>query len=218
MKTCLIITGGSIDIAFAGSFLRGKQFDVVIVADSGLEAAKALSLMPDAVVGDFDSVSADVLEEFQHKKGIAWDIHKPEKNETDTELAVFVAFSRQCTSLTILGATGGRFDHTMGNLHLLYTCMLEGVDASMIDGQNKIYLLNTGKEFRREEVWGSYLSFLPLTPKVLGITLHGFRYPLNQKDIEIGKEAGLCISNELAEDVGSIEFSEGVLICVESHD
>ena len=86
----------------------------------------------------------------------------------------------------------------------------------MLDKQNKVYLLDRGKDFFKETLWGKYVSFLPLTQEIKAITLKGFRYPLKQKDIEIG--TSLCISNELTEEEGRIEFEDGVLICVESHD
>lgn len=79
-----------------------------------------------------------------------------------------------------------------------------------------MYLIDGETVFRRHEVWGTYISFLPLTQEVTGITLKGFKYPLENKDICIG--TSLCISNELIEEEGRITFSEGVLMAVESHD
>lgn len=218
MKTCLILTGGSLDLAFAGSFLEHKKYDVVIAVDAGLAVAEKLGIVPDTVVGDFDTVEYGVLERYKRKSGIVWDEHKPEKNETDTELAINMAASMECGELTILGATGGRLDHAIGNIHLLYTCLLRGMTAQIVDKKNKIYILDRGKSFDRSQLWGKYISFLPLTEEVRGITLEGFKYPLNQKDIAIGTGSGLCISNELAGEEGRIEFSGGVLICIESHD
>ena len=46
MKRCLIITGGKLDLSFAGSFLGQETFDKVIAVDAGLEAVKALGLEP----------------------------------------------------------------------------------------------------------------------------------------------------------------------------
>ena len=85
--TGLIITGGSIDCAFAGAFLKDKTFDMVIAVDGGLKAVKELGLVPDYIVGDFDSVSNEIREDFHQYPNIVWEQHKPEKNETDTELA-----------------------------------------------------------------------------------------------------------------------------------
>lgn len=215
-KTGLIITGGTIDCGFAGAFLKTQSYDMVIAVDGGLEPMEKLNLKPDTVVGDFDTVKSEVLEQYRSMKGVAFERHNPEKDETDTELALRTAMEHGCTDLVLLGATGGRLDHSIGNIHLLYTCLKKGVKASIIDEKNRLYILDRGKTYKAAGVWGKYISFLPLTEEVHGITLKGFKYPLNQKDIRIG--TSLCISNELAAETGTITFSDGVLICVESHD
>lgn len=216
MKTCLVITGGPIDLGFAGDFLKDRSFNKVIAVDAGLEAVKALGILPDVIVGDFDTVKTEVLSEFQQMEHIIWEVHRPEKDETDTELALKRAMASGCGEIAILGATGGRLDHMLGNLHLLYPCLQKGIFAYLLDSQNKVYLLDEGKDFFEETLWGKYVSFLPLSQEVKGITLTGFKYPLYEKDIEIG--TSLCISNELIEEEARIDFREGVLICVESHD
>lgn len=218
MKTCLIVTGGTVQLDFAGSYLEKHNFDIVVAVDGGLEALKPLGLVPDAVVGDFDTVDPLIYEAYRSRPGISWEIHKPEKDETDTELAIDTAIHMDAESLTILGGTGGRIDHMLGNIHLLETCLERGVSAYIIDPQNKLYLLKEGKTFHRSDLWGKYVSFIPLTENVTGITLTGFKYPLYEKNIRIGREAGLCISNELAEECAEITFTSGILICVESAD
>lgn len=218
MKVCLIVTGGRLDLAFARSFLERETFHKVIAVDGGLEAVRALGLTPDYVVGDFDTVEEDVIEEFRKASYIVWESHKPEKNETDTELARNRALTLACDRIVFLGATGGRVDHLLGNLHLLYGCMEREVEAWIVDAWNKIYLVDQNRTFVRDQLWGKYVSFLPYTEKVTGITLKGFKYPLNKKNIKRGEEAGLCISNEVEDEVGTLEFEEGVLVCVESRD
>ena len=218
MKTCLIVTGGTMDLAFAGSFLKQNTFDMVVAVDGGLEHLKPLGLLPDAVVGDFDTVSPDVLAEYRKMEQVAWEIHQPEKDETDTELAIETAIGMGALSITILGGTGGRIDHMLANIHLLAGCLERGISASMVDGQNRLYILDGETTFYRDRVHGKYLSFIPLTERVEGITLTGFKYPLNGKTITIGREAGLCVSNEVVEETGCISFDSGLLICVESGD
>lgn len=216
MKTCLVVTGGTVDLEFAGGFLEENTFDTVIAVDGGLTVAKALSILPDTVVGDFDTVSPELLDEYRQIPGITWEQHKAEKDETDTELALHTAGEAGCTHITMLGATGGRMDHAIGNIHLLYDCLKRGIEACIVDQKNRIYILDRGKTFYADHLWGKYISFLPLTEEVHGITLTGFKYPLFLKDISIG--TSLCISNELPGDRGTIEFTDGALICVESHD
>ena len=214
--TGLIITGGSINCAFAGAFFKDKTFDMVIAVDGGLAAVKQLDIRPDAIVGDFDTVKGELLEEYGQIEGITFEQHQPEKDETDTELALRTAMEAGVSDMVILGATGGRLDHSIGNIHLLYACLQKGVKASIVDEKNRLYILDQGKTYRLGEIWGKYISFLPLTEQVLGITLKGFKYPLTNRDIRIG--TSLCISNELEAETGTITFQDGVLICVESHD
>lgn len=216
MKRCLIVTGGKLDMSFAGLFLKHEKFQKIIAVDGGLEAVKALGLEPDMIVGDFDTVKPEILAFYRQKEHIVWDTHQPEKDETDTELALLKAQATGCDEIILLGATGGRMDHMIGNLHLLFPCLQRGIEAFILDSKNRIYLIDGERRFYRDRLWGKYISFLPLTEAVKGITLTGFKYPLFEKDIEIG--SSLCISNELLGEEGAITFTEGVLIVVESHD
>ena len=72
MKTGWIITGGRIDQAFAGAFFQrqGSCADCIVSVDKGLEVTKALGLVPDAVVGDFDSVNGELLKEYRKNPAI----------------------------------------------------------------------------------------------------------------------------------------------------
>ena len=216
MKRCLIVTGGTIDIAFAKDFLSQRSYDYVIAADAGLEVLRPLHISPNAVVGDLDTVDKKVLEEYQNQPGIEFEIHKPEKDETDTELALLTAARQGCEAVDILGALGGRMDHAIGNIQLMYQFFCQGMEVNIYDARNRLYLLGGYKVFHREEVYGKYISFLPMTETVEGLTLRGFKYPLQRRTIGLG--TSLCISNELKREEGILELERGVLLCVEAHD
>lgn len=215
--TGLIVTGGPIDLVFAQKFIMERTFDRIIAVDRGLNAVSKLKLIPDAIVGDFDSADESVLKEFKSRTlDTTWEIHKPEKDETDTELAIHTAIRLGCSKLILLGATGGRLDHFLGNIHLLYASLKKGVEATIVDERNWITVTEKERVFEADKIFGKYISFLPLSEEVKGITLTGFKYPLHKKDITIG--TSLCISNELTGTTGKMEFDSGILICVESHD
>ena len=216
MKRCLIVTGGTIDIAFAKDFLSQRSYDYVIAADAGLEVLRPLHISPNAVVGDLDTVDKKVLEEYQNQPDIEFEIHKPEKDETDTELALLTAARQGCEAVDILGALGGRMDHAIGNIQLMYQFFCQGMEVNIYDARNRLYLLGRHKVFHREEVYGKYISFLPMTETVEGLTLRGFKYPLQRRTIGLG--TSLCISNELKREEGILELERGVLLCVEAHD
>lgn len=216
-QACLIITGGSLDLNFAEQFLKDRSYSCVIAVDGGLKAAADLGLCPDEIVGDLDTVDLVLFDSYRGKPGVELEIHRPEKDETDTELALLTAERKGFRLVHLLGALGGRMDHALGNIQLLNQCFQNGVRVEIYDERNRIYLAGPGRtEFFRSQAYGRYVSFLPLTETVEGITLTGFKYPLSNKTIHLG--TSLCISNELKEEEGSLEFKKGTLICIESHD
>ena len=88
MKRCLIVTGGTIDIAFAKDFLSQRSYDYRNCGRCGAGGSAPAAYFSNAVVGDLDTVDKKVLEEYQNQPDIEFEIHKPEKDETDTELAL----------------------------------------------------------------------------------------------------------------------------------
>lgn len=213
----MIITGGSFDLSFAQDFLKNKQYGGVIAVDAGLEKAAALGLSPDEVVGDLDTVNPGLLDLYRDRPEVEFEIHRPEKDETDTELAFLTAERKGFRHVHVLGALGGRMDHALGNVQLLYQFFKRGIQAEIYDDKNRIYLTGPGEqEFLKSQIYGKYISFLPLTEQVDGITLTGFKYPLYNKTIHMG--TSLCISNELTGERGTLSFCRGCLICIESHD
>lgn len=222
MKRCLMISGGPLDKEFAAGFLKGREYGFVIAVDAGLAVSMELGLSPDLVVGDFDTLGRERLEAYRQDRALAFDIHQPEKDETDTELAFRAVLKYGYSQVDVLGATGGRLDHEISNIHLLAQGKKRGLSVNLYDARNRIYLLDAAVDketfFHKETLYGKYVSFLPLTEKVQGITLNGFKYPLHKKNISILENPSLCVSNELAEETAVMTFEEGLLICVESHD
>ena len=212
MGSCILIGAGD----FGGLLEPIQRDDYVIAVDGGLAAVKQLDIRPDAIVGDFDTVKGELLEEYGQIEGITFEQHQPEKDETDTELALLTAARQGCEAVDILGALGGRMDHAIGNIQLMYQFFCQGMEVNIYDARNRLYLLGGHKVFHREEVYGKYISFLPMTETVEGLTLRGFKYPLQRRTIGLG--TSLCISNELVGEEGAITFTDGVLIVVESHD
>ena len=215
-KRIVIVSGGKLEEKVCLPLLEGQEEGYVIGVDKGVEFLYNHQIMQDYIVGAFDSVKQEIVDYYRNETHVGIREFNPVKDASDTEIAIRLAMTLGGTDLVILGATGGRADHMMGNVQLLYQCLQKGVFACLLDPQNKIYLLDGASEYRKSEVWGKYISFLPLTERVFGITLEGFKYPLTDRDIEIG--TSLCISNELARETGRVEIRDGVVICVESHD
>lgn len=218
MKTGLIIAGGSIDDAFVLDYMKDNagRFDEIIAVDGALETAKRLGVEPTIIVGDFDTVSKRTLEEFKQTSQAKWIRLQPEKDATDMEMALDSALEAGCKNITFLGALGGRMDHALANIHLLYKAEKQGAHCQILDCQNRIQVLTKTTTFHKTEAFGTYISFIPLSTHVKGLTLRGFKYPLSGYDLTIGVSLG--VSNELAEEECTAEFKEGVLLCLETRD
>lgn len=216
----LILTGGSIDINFTREYLNKNSVDCVIAVDRGLMAAFALNLPVDLIVGDFDSVSSSVLEYYMDGKnfGSVPKIRKliPEKDMTDTQVAIEIAIEEGMEEITILGATGTRMDHFLANLNLLMIPLRNQVKACILDKNNKIYLKDQSFCIMQTSAYGNYISLLPLTEKVSAVTLRGVKYPLNQHTMIQGDSLG--VSNEIVEEMAYVEMEDGILIVIESMD
>ena len=141
------------------------------------------------MVGDLDTVDKKVLEEYQNQPDIEFEIHKPEKDETDTELALLTAARQGCEAVDILGGAGRPY----GSRHRQYpadvSVFCQGMEVNIYDARNRLYLLGGHKVFHREEVYGKYISFLPMTETVEGLTLRGFKLPAPAADDRAGDES-----------------------------
>lgn len=220
MKT-LIITGGFIEADFARSYLEDTSFDIVIAADRGVETAKLLDVSIDYILGDFDSLEPSMLEEVKSQvandeSGLVLKEFPPEKDYTDTHLAFTTAIELGATSVTILGATGTRLDHVMANVNLLSIFLNHHIEAKIIDSHNQIYVIDSDMHLYKHKTHGKYVSLIPYTDCVTGVTLIGFKYPLSNAVLTKGNSLG--ISNELLEQEGVIKLGKGILIVIESRD
>ncbi|MCD8365738.1 MAG: thiamine diphosphokinase [Clostridiales bacterium] len=212
----LIITGGQIDLPFARQLMEKERWDFVISADSGLNFCREAEILPDEILGDFDSVNPGALQFFQDRCPERIHVYPPEKDETDTELAILRALEMGADSITILGGTGTRLDHVLGNLQLLKMAMEAGTECAIVDPHNRIRMIRERTEICREEQFGTYVSLIPFTPQVEGLTLRGFAYEVEEFTLESGKARG--VSNEIREDVAVIEMRQGILLVIESRD
>ena len=191
-----------------------KPDDYLIGADGGALFLVDHGLRPDVALGDFDSVTPDQLRNIRLNSGETLDCDPIEKDYTDTELAFRLALSKGPAHIVLLGALGTRFDHSLANVHLLKAAAEQGVDAVIADEHNVIRLVS--KELLLRGSGKPYVSLLPLSPSVRGITLEGFRYPLHEATLEIGQSLG--ISNVLEEERGAVRIRDGLLLVIESRD
>jgi len=212
----VIISGGTIVPEYVLKVLNDKKFTYIIAADAGLKFLHEEGIAPTHIVGDFDSLPQGILDNYIGDPNVKTRIYNPIKDKTDTEIAIDLALELDPEEIWILGGTGGRIDHTMGNIHALMIPMKKGVPCVLADDQNEIQLLNHAGAIERSRAFGRYISFIPFGGTVKGLTLTGFKYPLTNYTMTMGSSLG--VSNEIVEDVAIISFTEGVLMVIQSRD
>lgn len=225
MRT-LIIAGGQLEDAFVRE-QAAKEPCCLIAADRGLECCDRLGLVPDYVIGDFDSLRSDICRRWgilpEKSAGAGSDgrecgvirLH-PEKDDTDTEAALRLALEKTRGDIVILGATGSRIDHVLANISVLGLCIAAHRRAELLDLHNRIRLMDRPFVLERESQYGRFVSLIPFTTQVTGITLEGFKYPLC--NYTLGPFTSIGVSNEIVGDAGRVFFSEGILVLIESRD
>jgi thiamine pyrophosphokinase len=189
--------------------------DLWVGVDRGTFILLEKGIKPDYAFGDFDSVSA-AEKEIILKSDIVLNQYQSEKDHTDMELALQWAMDKNPEEILLFGATGGRLDHEMINIQLLYRTISSNIEVKVIDIKNEISLKLPGNYTIEREGQYSYISFLAFQGEVKGITLEGFKYPLDKASLMLG--SSLCISNELVNKSGTYSFDSGIILMVKSHD
>lgn len=225
MKHMIIITGGYLNIDFAKAYIKTLSYDKVFAVDKGLEYLDAMERIPDYLVGDFDTVDSDLLSKYEKmiscgEMNTCVERHPAMKDATDTELALDIAIELGADSVTLLAATGSRMDHVLANMGLLIKAARRGVKMYIVDETNRIQIM-THENFRscilsKKEQFGKYVSLVPVTPCVEGVTLKGALYPLSGEKIYHG--GSRTVSNEIEDDYLEITIENGTMLVIESKD
>ncbi|MDM5316578.1 thiamine diphosphokinase [Fictibacillus sp. b24] len=172
-------------------------------------------IIPNYAFGDFDSVT-DIEKRKILQTQININQYRPEKDATDMEIALEWALKQNPEEILLFGASGGRLDHELMNIQLLYKSRHNSASIKLIDIKNEISLHMPGSYKIDHDEKYHYISFLSQTDEVKGITLEGFKYPLRHAVLNAG--SSLCISNELVNKSGTYSFDSGIILMVKSRD
>lgn len=215
VKTVYIFTGGNLERKFLHKIIF-QEDDRLIGVDKGAEWLIEHDIVPDYILGDFDSAANDFLTKTKEKYGEKISIFPSEKDETDTELGMRFAISLQPKEIIIFGGTGSRLDHVLANIHVLLQGEEQNIPSSIVDSHNRIQMLLAKQKKDLSKGDYDYVSLLPFSDEVTGITIQGFKYLIENGSMKKGTPYG--ISNEIIHEKGTIYIENGILLVIESKD
>ncbi len=181
MKKCIIIANGKPPAKKIIKYFVSNGFSTIICADGGANSAKKIGIIPDFIIGDLDSTELKTLKYFKSKSKI---IQIKRQNDTDVEKCLKFAIRNKYDEAVLLGVTGNRLDHTIGNLGIVLKFFNKikthiVAEKSYLTPYNDIITLNS-----RE---GEIISIYAFDEKTF-ITSNGLKYPLNNSKLPFGKK------------------------------
>ena len=215
-KITIIISGGAIQDEFALSVLDQYESKRIIGVDKGVEFLYRHQIQPEYIVGDFDSISEEVIRYYREETNVPIREYNPVKDASDTEIAIRLAITLGCDQMIILGGTGCRIDHIWANVQSLEIAKKAGVEAEILDSCNRIRLCSEEIRLRKKDAFGTYFSLFPFGGEVENLTIRGAKYPLTHHHLL--PNDSLCVSNEIEEEELVITFSFGTVILMETRD
>lgn len=210
MKAVVFLNG---EYSYEEGFIQNMvdEDDIIFCADGGADYAFRYKVEPDYIIGDMDSVSADILD-FYKERGINIERYSPEKDYTDFELILQrigdyekgkgISFD----GIYVFGGLGKRTDMTLNNLHLLekYTRLV------FFSGNEEIFYRDGAFSLKGREGYG--FSIIPLSEKIEELSLKGFKYELENTDVE--RKSSRLVSNVVTSGESKVEFGQGKLLVI----
>ncbi len=200
-KICYIFAAGD----FSGNLSKNGD-DLIIAADAGYHHLKKIGIEADILLGDFDTIGT--LPE--HENIISF---PPEKDYTDTELAIMEGIKQGFNRFIICGALGGkRLEHTVANLSLAASYSQRGYDITLTDGNYYAKALTDGT-FTFTGGERGFVSVFSISGKAEGVSEQNLKYGLENALLDASNPT-LCVSNEFIGKQASISVKHGTVIII----
>ncbi|GAB4139042.1 MAG: thiamine diphosphokinase [Ignavibacteriales bacterium] len=204
-KKALIVANGFQQKKALIKKLNKLGFDFVVAADGGANNLMKINVIPDVVIGDFDSIESSTLN-WAKKKSKLIQINR--QNDTDVEKAIKYLIKEKFTEAIILGGTGDRLDHSIANIGFIIKYS-NRIKLFLIHINSILYTISQATEFNVKK--GETISLYAFDPKTK-LTSSGLKYKLNNSSLMFGEKDST--SNVAASDKIKIEAKDGIAVIV----
>jgi thiamine pyrophosphokinase len=181
MKKCILLANGQPPKKSVFKYLNKAGYKTLFCADGGADTACKLVLIPDFIIGDFDSVKSSTLKYFEDKSRI---IQIKRQNDTDVEKCLKYARKIGFNDVVLLGGTGDRLDHSFCNLGIVLK-FSDSINIKVI--HEKSLLSVYSGNIILSTIPGETISIYGFDSKTKFIS-HGLKYPLKNIALPFGQK------------------------------
>ena len=210
---CIIISAGH----FVPMEIPINEEDMVIACDAGFLYTEQLGILPDLIVGDFDSMNEAGSTAFRSLQEVM--DNDPDrivrlnvkKDDTDTIMAVKIGLSKGYRKFMLYGSLGGkRIDHSFANIQTLLFIKHNGGTGYIIE-ENRILLIAENETVRFHRGNSGMVSIFSVSEISRGVTIRGLMYTMDNG--ELRNDFPLGVSNEfIIDEEAEITVKEGTLL------
>lgn len=197
MRSCFLYCAGDY---FDGSIVP-REGDINVAVDGGLILCERLGITPDCIIGDFDSLGRAPQNAI---------VLPREKDDTDTLAACKRYLSAGVKRFYLLGAVGGRDEHTFANIQLLKFLADRGAQGFMF-ADNRAFTAVKDCEVTFSEEYTGYISVFSLSDESC-VTIKGLKYELD--GAKLSSSYPLGVSNEFTGRSSKIRVMDGTLLLI----
>jgi len=202
-KKTLIIGNGKLPGKNVIKYLISQGYDFLIAADGGANNAYKMSLIPNLIIGDFDSILPEIREYYSSLTEVKY---VKRQTDTDIEKALKSAISRKFDKAILIGASGDRLDHSFCNIGNMLKYKGK-IDVALLHEKTIAFVYDNDVCFPAEK--GETISLYGTDDKTL-ITTHGLKFPLKKESLPFGVRGGT--SNEAVRNEVCLEIENGKII------
>ena len=188
---CILIGAGDLTV----SEISVREEDLCIAVDGGFEYCKLLGIVPDYIIGDFDSISeaqTNIVAEIAKTAEDRVIVLPTEKDDTDMLAAIKLGLREGYDNFRIYGGMGGRMEHSLANIQCLLYLKEHNAVGYLMDGTGMMLVAREETVSFRENLEG-YLSVFSIGESCT-VSLEYLKYPLKEKELHYSYPLG--ISNE----------------------
>ena len=214
MKVCIILNGEIKNYDKTKEIIIRENYDFIIGADGGCNHLYKMNITPNYIIGDLDSINNDLVDYYKSKE-VIFKTYPSHKDETDSEICIYLAKELKAKEIDFYGSLGGRIDHTLANIGLMHYVRKMDIKPRIITSEEEITIIKN-EEVILQGKKGDTVSVIPIMTDANNVTLKKLEYPLN--NAKMGYLSSLGISNVMLDNECSIKIEDGYALIIRNYN